>query len=62
MLRITIPGSSELWDEEKQEFLPATKDVTIQLEHSLVSLSRWESKWNKAFLKKEKKSSIMYVV
>ena len=55
MLRITIPGSSELWDEEKQEFLPPTKDVTIQLEHSLVSVSRWESKWNKAFLKKEEK-------
>ena len=57
MLRITIPGSSELWDEEKQEFLPPTKDVTIQLEHSLVSVSRWESKWNKAFLKKEEKST-----
>lgn len=57
MLRITIPGSSELWDEEKQEFLPQTKDVTLQLEHSLVSLSRWESKWNKAFLSKKPKSS-----
>ena len=57
MLRITIPGSSELWDEEKQEFLPPSKDVTLQLEHSLLSLSRWESKWNKAFLKKDEKSN-----
>lgn len=57
MLRITIPGSSELWDEEKEEFIPATKDLTIQLEHSLVSVSRWESKWNKAFLKKEEKTT-----
>ena len=56
MLRITIPGSSELWDEEKQEFLPPTKDVTLQLEHSLVSLARWESKWNKAFLSRREKT------
>lgn len=56
MLRITIPGSSELWDEEKQEFFPPTKDVTLQLEHSLVSLARWESKWNKAFLSRREKT------
>lgn len=57
MLRITIPGSTELWDEAKQEFLPPSKDITIQLEHSLVSLSRWESKWNMAFLKKNEKTT-----
>lgn len=57
MLRITIPGSQELWDERKQEFIPATKDQTIQLEHSLLSLSRWESKWNKAFLSRKEKTN-----
>lgn len=56
MLRITIPGSAELWDEEKEEFLPPTKSQTIQLEHSLVSLSKWESKWNKAFLSRKEKT------
>ena len=54
MLRITIPAA-ELWDEEKQEFV-TTKEQTLQLEHSLVSLSKWESKWNKAFLGKQEKT------
>lgn len=56
MISITIPACKELWDERKQEFLN-TKECTIQLEHSLVSLHKWESKWNKPFLSKEEKSS-----
>lgn len=55
MLQITIP-SVELWDESKQEFLH-TKERTLQLEHSLVSLSKWESKWHKPFLTKEAKTT-----
>jgi len=55
MLRITIP-SIEQWDENKQEFV-STKEQTLSLEHSLVSLSKWESKWCKAFLTKNEKSS-----
>lgn len=54
MLRITIP-SDELWDEEKNEFVQLNSQ-TLQLEHSLVSLSKWESKWGKPFLSKEKKT------
>ena len=54
MLRITIPAV-EQWDEVKQEFIQ-TKGQTLQLEHSLVSLSKWESKWNKPFLSKEAKT------
>lgn len=48
MLKITIPGI-EYWDEQKEEFI-SSKDVTLSLEHSLVSLSKWESKWHKSFL------------
>ena len=55
MLRITIPAA-ELWDEVSQEFV-TMKEQTLQLEHSLVSLSKWESKWNKAFLGKQEKTS-----
>lgn len=55
MLQIVIPAI-EQWDEQKQEFIQ-TKGQTLQLEHSLVSLSKWESKWNKAFLSKEAKTS-----
>lgn len=54
MLRITIP-SAELWDESKSEFV-YSKEQTLQLEHSLVSLSKWESKWQKAFLSKQDKT------
>jgi hypothetical protein len=54
MLRITIPAV-EQWDEVKQEFI-YTKEQTLSLEHSLVSLSKWESKWCKAFLTKQEKT------
>lgn len=55
MLQITIP-SIELWDDFKQEFV-TTKEQTLQLEHSLVSLSKWESKWCKPFLSRENKTN-----
>ena len=55
MLRITIPAQ-ELWDESKQTFV-TTKEQTLQLEHSLVSLSKWESKWCKPFLTKKEKTA-----
>lgn len=55
MLRITIPISPEEWDEEKEEFVEPKYKV-LQLEHSLVSISKWESKWNKPFLSKDEKS------
>ena len=52
MLRITVPAT-ELWDESKEMFI-SIKECTLQLEHSLVSLSKWESKWCKPFLSKQK--------
>ena len=55
MLQIIIPGQ-ELWDDANEEFTHS-KDVTLMLEHSLVSLSKWESKWHKAFLGKEEKTT-----
>ena len=55
MLQITIPAI-ELWDEGKQEFVYGNEQV-LQLEHSLVSLSKWESKWEKPFLSKEGKTT-----
>lgn len=57
MLQITIPAA-EMWDERKQEFV-YTKEQTLQLEHSLVSLSKWESKWGKPFLAKQKKEKTL---
>ena len=54
MLQITI-NAGECWDETKREFV-STKAQTLQLEHSLVSLSKWESKWRKAFFTKREMS------
>lgn len=51
MLSIKVP-ETEKWDERKQEFVYG-KEFTLQLEHSLISLSKWESKWRKPFLSKE---------
>ena len=50
MLKIEIPAR-EYWDEKKNEFVDS-KGQILQLEHSLVSVSKWESKWHKEFLSK----------
>jgi hypothetical protein len=52
MLRLTIPLEAEKWDEKIQQFIPP-RTLTLQLEHSLVSLSKWESKWNRPFLSRK---------
>ena len=54
MLELRVPGQ-EFWDDEKEEFTYG-KDVILQLEHSLISISKWESKHHKAFLTKRIKS------
>ena len=62
MFKIDI-HTPEFFDEEKEEFINSIS-VTLELEHSLISLSKWESKWCKPFLSKENKSyeeSIDYV-
>ena len=48
MLYITIP-KSEFFDEKTSSFI-SVKEQKLQLEHSLVSLSKWEQKTGKPFL------------
>lgn len=55
MLQLTVNITPEMWDEKKLQFIPP-KTQTLQLEHSLVSLRKWESKWCKAFLNKSDKT------
>ena len=55
MLTITIP-SYELFNDVTQEFISEDERV-IQLEHSLLSISEWESRWNKPFLSNMEKTA-----
>lgn len=48
MLELVL-SKRELWDESKEEFV-TVNEKKLQLEHSLVSLSKWESKWKKHFI------------
>ena len=48
MLTIITP-ERELFDEATNSFITIPK-TELRLEHSLISLSRWESKWKKPFL------------
>lgn len=54
MLKISIPDN-EIWDEANQEFI-TIRGCELSLEHSLVSISKWEQKWCKAFLGKNEKT------
>lgn len=54
MFQLTIPAM-EYYDEVNNLFVK-TKKQKLQLEHSLVSLSKWESKWEKPFLHTDKKT------
>lgn len=54
-MQLIIPDQ-ELFDDGKSEFV-IVKGRTIEIQHSLVSISKWESKWNKPFLSKNAKTT-----
>lgn len=55
MLSLKIE-ETELYDEVLEEFT-SIKPFELRLEHSLVSISKWESKWKKPFLDDKPKTS-----
>ena len=54
MLQLHIP-ETEYYDEELNEF-KTIKAQTLRLEHSLISISKWESKYCKPFIDKKEKT------
>jgi hypothetical protein len=54
MLTITVPGD-EVYDESTG-ILSTVNDVHLELEHSLVSLSKWEQMYEKSFIATEEKT------
>lgn len=55
MLTITVPGT-ESFDNSTETFV-RTDDVVLNLEHSLISLSKWEAIFEKPFLSNESKTT-----
>lgn len=55
MLKLVVPDTRDYWDPAKEEFVrqPA---ITLSFEHSLISISKWEAKYHKAFLTREEKT------
>ena len=60
MLKIKIPDQpkEQLWDEVHEEFIykEGIKGCELTLEHSLLSVAKWESIWCKPFLAEKDKS------
>ena len=54
MIQLVVPDL-EIYDDGKSEFI-IEKGQILQVEHSLVSIAKWESKWNKPFLTNKPKT------
>ena len=54
MLLIEVP-KNEIWDEGTKTFIYVEKQA-LKLEHSLVSIHKWESKYHKPFMTKNEKT------
>jgi hypothetical protein len=54
MFKLVVPAR-EMYDDSKNLFY-MTEEYVLQLEHSLISISKWESKWCKPFLSKGEKT------
>lgn len=54
MFKLVVPEQT-IWDEKDERFIQIPS-YELKLEHSLLAISKWESKWNKPFLTDDPKS------
>lgn len=54
MHKLVVPEQT-IWDEKDERFIQIPS-YELELEHSLLAISKWESKWNKPFLTDDPKS------
>lgn len=62
MLELTLE-STEFYDQKKQEFVDVYDEITVKMEHSLISIHKWESLYKKPFLmtkNKTREESVAY--
>lgn len=57
MLTITIKARPDVWDPETETFDSLDRDWTIQLEHSLISIAKWEAIYKKPYLSEDTKKT-----
>jgi hypothetical protein len=57
MLVVEVQMGEELFDEEKSEFVFSEPPFRLRLQHSLVSLSKWEESFERPFLNNKEKTS-----
>lgn len=55
MLKITVPGGRH-WDPIMEQFF-YTRETVLTLEHSLVSIKKWEERWKVCYLNKHRKKT-----
>lgn len=60
MIKITL-GGTDLWDEEHERFIESPEPVTLKLEHSLISISKWEMEYEKPFLTDDQKTKEEFI-
>ena len=58
MIRIEIKEVRTIWDQDNERFVDITPG-TLELEHNLLAISKWEAKWAQAFLGPKQKTKEM---
>lgn len=56
-ITVRVPAGSEYWNSSANEFHYIERDVVITMEHSLVSIHKWEQIWHQPFLDERRRKT-----